>query len=287
MIILALIVLGLALGSFANAYVWRLHEQQERGSKAGKNGRSAKADTRNLSIMTGRSMCTHCGHELAARDLVPVLSYLWLRGKCRYCGKRIDDTPLAELLTPLAFVVSYIWWPYALQGAGLTSGRVLFSLWLVFLVGFVILTLYDMRWFLLPDKVVLPLIVIALLQVLARAVAFGGGWAAVFEALWGVVCIAGLFYLLYIVSRGAWIGFGDVKLAIVLGLLVGGPANALLLIFLASFFGSLAAAPMLIKGKATAKSHIPFGPFLMLAAVVTVLFGSYITRWYLAALLIR
>lgn len=286
MIILALILLGLALGSFANAFVWRLHEQQERLLRAGKRGH-AKTDTRNLSILTGRSMCTYCGHELAVKDLVPVLSYLWLRGKCRYCRKPINDTPLAELLTPVAFVASYLWWPYDLYASGLTSGRVLFGFWLVFLVGFVILTLYDMRWFLLPDKVVLPLIVLALLQVAVRSLAFGGGRLTVLGACWGVLCIAGLFYMLYVVSRGTWIGFGDVKLGIVLGALVGGPANALLLIFLASLFGSLAAVPMLIKGNATAKSHIPFGPFLMLATVATMLFGEHITSWYAAFLLLR
>ncbi len=289
MIILALIVLGLVLGSFVNAFVWRLHEQQKRALQPDKKKRSTttETDSHNLSILTGRSMCTHCGHELAARDLVPVLSYVWLRGKCRYCHKPIEDTPLAELATPILCVGSYLWWPFDLSASGFSMGRVLFGFWLIVLVCFVILALYDLRWFLLPDKVVVPLSVVAGLDVAVQAVVFGGGWAVITDALWGVACIAGFFYLLYLFSRGTWIGFGDVKLGIALGLLVGGPLPALLLIFIASLLGSVVAVPLMLRGKAKATTHVPFGPFLLAGAVIVMLFGEQITSWYLSLLLIR
>lgn len=274
--VVILAVLGLIFGSFVNAFVWRLHERDAAEGQGSRN----KQPKQDLSILTGRSMCTHCGHELAAYDLVPVLSYLCLRGKCRYCGKPIEDTPLAELLTAALFVISYLWWPYSLQGSGVSGGKVLFVVWLVFLVGFVALALYDLRWYLLPDRIVYPLIVLALLQVVFRLAVYRSGWSGVGEAVWGVLLTAGLFLAIFELSNGAWIGFGDVKLAIVLGLLVGGPLKALLMLFVASLLGSLVAIPLLLGGKATARTPLPFGPFLLTATVVAVLFGSHLSAWY-------
>ncbi len=282
MILVALIVFGLSLGSFVNAAVWRFHEQQE---VAGKR-RKKTSSQRDLSITTGRSMCTHCGHVLSAWDLIPVVSYLYLHGRCRYCRKPIEDTPLAEIAVPMVLVASYIWWPYGFSGWG-SPGTILFLFWSACVIAFVFLSVYDVRWFLLPDRVVLPLIAFAVIQVFVQATIFSGGWTVMLDAFWGVVSIAGVFFLLYVISKGAWIGFGDVKLAIALGLFVGGPINALLVIFLASLLGCVAALPMLIRGYAKASSRIPFGPFLMAATVIVMLFGTFITGWYSALLGIR
>ena len=284
MAILVLIVLGLAFGSFVNAAVWRFHEHEELRGGRRKKGRGTK--TQNLSIVNGRSMCTHCGHQLAARDLVPVVSYVLLRGKCRYCDKPIEDTPLSEVVLPLAFVGSYVWWPYGFQNWH-GPGSTLFVFWLISLVGFMFLALYDLRWFLLPDKIVFPLIGIAALEVFMQAVVFGGGWVIILDALWGIVFLAGIFYILYLVSKGSWIGFGDVKLGIALGLFVGGPLNALMVLFLASLIGSLAAVPMLLNGTAHAKTKLPFGPLLLLATVVIMIFGNATTQWYTSLLGLR
>src|SRR3989344_6490262 len=125
MIVAILIVLGLAFGSFVNALVWRLHEQEERAKskeqrrKKGKAKNTAKLSShtsvlssKDLSILKGRSMCPSCKHGLAAKDLVPVLSWLTLRGKCRYCHKPISiQYPLVELITATLFVISYLLWP--------------------------------------------------------------------------------------------------------------------------------------------------------------------------------
>jgi prepilin signal peptidase PulO-like enzyme (type II secretory pathway) len=279
MTIFLLVVCGLVLGSFTNAAIWRLHMQSSPARQQPKDISEV-----NLSIVTGRSVCTHCHHTLAAWDLVPVVSYVWLRGRCRYCRKRIDDTPFAELLVPALLVASYVWWPYDLTADGVTLGRILFGFWIIFVTGFVILALYDMRWLLLPDRVVVPLIILAVLQVAVSLVAERRVADILIQAMWGVGLSAGLFYALYIVSRQQWIGFGDVKLAIVLGLLVGGPFNALLMVFLASLFGSLAAVPLLARGKPVARMRIPYGPFLLLATVIVVLFGNHLTAWYLGFL---
>jgi prepilin signal peptidase PulO-like enzyme (type II secretory pathway) len=222
-------------------------------------------------------MCPDCHHELAPKDLVPVFSWLWLRGKCRYCHKSISwQYPVVELLVALLFVLSYLCWPLGFGAVGVFS----FVLWLIFLTAFVALGVYDLRWFILPDRIIYPLIGLALIEVIVRATIFSGGWQLVITAFWGIFFLAGLFCSLYVLSKGAWIGFGDVKLAIVLGLLVGGPLMALALIFLASVFGSLVAIPLLINGRAKATTQIPFGPFLLVSTIIIVLSGTSFSNWF-------
>jgi len=273
MIIALLAVLGLIFGSFVNAFVWRLHEQDE---LAGKKDKKSLARRKALSITQGRSMCPHCGHELAAKDLVPVLSWLWLRGKCRYCGKPISwQYPAVELITGGLFVLSYAAWPLGFYNAGLFQ----FVLWLGFLVSFMALAIYDIRWFLLPDRIVFPLVALGFAQVAVTAV-----WLKSFSALWEPIAAAsiifGLFWLLFQVSKGAWIGGGDVKLAIVLGLLAATPLRAFLVIFFASLIGILVSVPLIAKGKQGLQLHIPFGPYLLAATVLVVLYGTPVVNWY-------
>lgn len=287
LIIVALIGFGLILGSFANALVWRLHEQEELREKIAeleekkasgardKKIEKLRAELRPLSMSRGRSMCSKCHHPLAAKDLVPLLSWLYLRGKCRYCRQPIQDPPLMEAGLPVAFVVSYLLWPLQFSSYGLVA----FIFWLAFLTAFAALALYDIRWFILPDRIVWPLVLLAAIQVLLHAFLFDGGVEVLVSAFWGVLIASGLFYVLHQVSKGEWIGGGDVKLGLVLGLLVGGPLPALFLIFVASTLGTLASIPMLLQRKLKRTSIIPFGPFLMLAAVIIVLFGERLTDW--------
>lgn len=269
MIILMLILLGLSFGSFTNALVWRLHELDKKKPKYSRN---------RLSIARGRSMCVHCGHELAPRDLVPVLSWLLLWGKCRYCRVAIPDTPLPEVVTPLLFVVSYLVWPYGFSGVGLFQ----FIVWLVLLVGFVALSMYDYRWKLLPNKIVYPVGAVVLVQVIVQ-VATGEGWSRILAALWGVVLGAGIFELIYRLSKGKLIGGGDIRLGVVYGLLLGGPVQSMLCIFIASVFGTLVAVPSLLRGNTKATTKIPFGPYLIAATIVVYLWGAGIVQWYRTA----
>lgn len=272
MVIFVLIILGLCFGSFVNALVWRVYKQDSTGKKA----------TDKYSILRGRSMCVNCGHTLAWYDLLPVISWISLGGKCRYCKKPISwQYPLVELLTAGLFVLSYMFWPLAL-GSTLS---VQFGLWLMLLTGFVALAVYDLRWMILPDRIVFPMQAIAALFLLSVFIASGGDWQVLGGPVAGILSSAGVFYVLFQLSDGKWIGGGDVKLAVVIGLVVGGAAEALLMLFIASVFGSLVGIPLLVQGKVKAKSKMPFGPFLIVATIITVLFGSDLLAWYRQILL--
>jgi prepilin signal peptidase PulO-like enzyme (type II secretory pathway) len=294
-ILIALVAFGMIFGSFANALIWRIHAQEEINEKITdlqakkklnaaqkKEIQKLQAELKPLSMAHGRSMCSMCRHPLAVKDLVPLFSWLSLQGKCRYCHEPIDDTPWLEALLPLAFAASYLLWPLEFTGYGLVA----FGFWLVMLVGFATLTVYDLRWQILPDRVVWPLVAVALIQVLLHIFVYKGGFAAAVDAFWGVMIASGIFYVLYIVSKGEWIGGGDVKLGIVLGLLVGGPLNGFFVLFAASMLGTLVSLPQLVSHKLNRKSAIPFGPFLMAAAVIVVLFGQRFTDWFETFLLL-
>lgn len=268
MIILTLVLLGLVLGSFLTASIWRLHEQTKKNSKK----RAAE-----ISIIKGHSMCPSCGHRLAATDLIPVLSWVFLRGKCRYCKKPIGKLePTVEIATAVVFLFSYIVWPLPLHGFGLFE----FTLWIMFLTGFIALFIYDAKWFILPDKIVFPLIVLAAIQVLGLIIFFHGGTRTALGALWGILISSGLFYLLFQISNGKWIGGGDVKLGIVIGLILGGPLESVLMLFMASTLGTIYSVPLLLRHKAKPNTQLPFGPFLIIAAVITRLFGAGMIAWY-------
>jgi leader peptidase (prepilin peptidase)/N-methyltransferase len=274
MIIVALALLGVVLGSFVNALVWRLHEQATIRKKKG--GRSLPTQAaNNLSIIKGRSMCPHCRHTLAAKDLVPVLSWLWLRGRCRYCHRTISrQYPAVELLTGLLLALGYAAWP-AFDAAGVIR----FGFFVVFTVFFVALALYDTKWFLLPNKLVFPLIGLAATQVALLAIwqrSFGDAW----QPVAGAAVIYGLFWGLYKVSKGQWIGGGDVKLVIALGLIAGSPVRALLVVFCASLLGTFASFPLLLKGRKGMTQHIPFGPYLLAGCFLVVLFAGNVIDWY-------
>lgn len=271
MVILYLFLLGLCLGSFITAFTWRLRQQDSSPKRRKKTDNS-------LSIVRGRSMCENCKHTLSAVDLIPVFSWLWLRGRCRYCGHPVSwQNPAIELATAALILLSYLCWPFAWDAEGIT----IFVFWVVFLVGFVALTVYDLRWMELPDKLTYPLLGLAVLLVLLRVTVFGGGWGLLAGSILGALSTGGLFYLLYQMSAGRWIGGGDVKLAPTLGLLVASPIKGLLVIFLASLLGTLASLPLVVTKKRTIKGyHIPFGPFLLLATVIVFLFGTEIVDWY-------
>lgn len=273
--------LGLAWGSFINALVWRLREKDQLLHSKKKPSRK-KLDE--LSILKGRSMCPNCHTELKTSDLIPIFSWLMLRGKCRYCGQPISvQYPLVEALTTALFVMSYIFWPF---GLGSVMSYFIFGLWLAELVILVALAIYDIKWMELPDKLVLSLGSLAVVQAVLIVVSSNSRVGSLINHLAAVVIGGGIFWVIYQISKGNWIGGGDVKLGFVLGLIVGQAGASLLMLFLAALAGSLVSIPYLVSKKLGRTSQIPFGPFLCLACAVTVLFGQNIIDWYSSLLML-
>lgn len=259
-----LFLLGLCLGSFVNALVWRIHEERN--------------------ISTERSMCPKCGHQLAAHDLIPVLSWLILKARCRYCAQPISiQYPLVELTMAVVFVASYYFWPGGVIGVG---DVILFGSWLLSAVGLMSLAVYDLRWMILPSKILYLTLAIASAGRLAYIVIFSTNFMHDLVAwILSIMTASGLFFLIFMISSGKWIGYGDVRLGLVTGTLLADPQKAFLMIFIASLLGTIYALPTLMMGKNKLASKVPFGPFLICATFIVILFGSSLINWYNHSLL--
>ncbi len=220
-------------------------------------------------------MCECCGRALAPKDLVPLISWLSLGGKCRYCKAKLSwEYPAVELATGLLFVASYWAWDFTDYLSYAT-----FAAWLFILGALVFLVVYDIKWLLLPNKVVYPLIVVATALVTVESLFFGGGAELVRDRVLGLFFVGGIFYFLFTVSRGKWIGGGDVKLGIFMGIFLGLSGGALAFI-LAFNLAALVLIPLLLLGVVKRKTPVPFGPFLILATIVAALYGSDLIQWY-------
>jgi prepilin signal peptidase PulO-like enzyme (type II secretory pathway) len=227
--------LGLCMGSFVNALVWRMKKNKD--------------------WVRERSVCVNCKHVLAARDLIPVISWVSLRGKCRYCHKPISPQyPLVELLTALLFIISYLLWPLA-GVEGIAS----LSLWLILIVILVALSVYDIKYMLLPNKLVTAAGIVTVGYILARTALSGDSFGVIIGSGLGLLSFGGLFWVLYQISDGKWIGGGDVKLGFVLGAWLGSISLSLLAIFVASLVGSLIAVILLALKRANSPRVYPLG----------------------------
>lgn len=248
------VLFGLIFGSAINAMVWRLYV-----------GRS---------WTKGRSECPDCGHVLAAKDLVPVVSWLMLGGKCRYCRKPIKDHPVVELVTALVLGVS----GYVLAPAVATEWVAL-AFWTVLALMLIILAVYDARWLLLPDKVMWPLIGVAAVYTLTMAVLTRSPQVAL-GALEAAVLAGGAFLGLVVVSKGRAMGGGDIKLAFAMGLILG--LQATMVAMLVAFnVAAIVGIALIIRRKKGRRDQIPFGPYLVGGTVVAYLFGRSMVEWYL------
>lgn len=274
MIIFVLAIYGLCLGSFVNALVWRIYEQE----KSLKKGKSDTSFKHRLSISKGRSMCPRCKHGLSALDLIPVISWLSLGGKCRYCKQPISiQYPIIEVLTAVLFVLSYVYWPNHFSMGEIAQ----FVCWLVILVGFIALAIYDAKWMLLPNRIIHPLWAVAALTVLIRIASSDKPFTTTVTSLLAVAVGGGVFMALFYISNGKWIGYGDVRLGWIIGAVVASPGLSLMVIFVASFLGCVFALPAVISKKLKGSSEIPFGPFLIVATVVVKLFGIVLLHEYI------
>jgi leader peptidase (prepilin peptidase) / N-methyltransferase len=248
--------LGLLVGSFLNVVIWRV--------------------PRGESVVRPRSACPRCGTTLTARDNVPVLSWLLLRGRCRTCGVAISARyPLVELVTAALFAAMALRFgaswelPAYLHLAAIS----------------VALSAIDLDVKRLPNAIVLPSYPVAALLLLVPAIA-DGRWDGYARALLGMAVLFAL-YLLLALLHPAGMGFGDVKLAGVLGLYLGwlGWSQLLAGAFLGFLLGGLVGGALMMLRRATRKSAIPFGPFMVAGALLAVFAGDALARLYLGVFL--
>jgi leader peptidase (prepilin peptidase)/N-methyltransferase len=264
LLIVYLFVIGLCFGSMALVVVDRL--------KIGKDW------------VRGRSICTNCKRTLHPIDLIPLVSWLSTRGRCRYCHTSLSVAyPLVELGVGVAFALSYVSWPYDFS---LATSKVLFIVWLLAVVLMSILFVYDFRWFKLPYKLIHPLIFLALVWAFLVINRDGLSLSIVLEHLGAVVVSAGIFQAIYTFSKGAWIGDGDIRLGVAIGLFAGNPFLAWFGLFMASLVGLVFSLPRIRKSSSKLQLKIPFGPALLVGLFVTVLYGQRIIDWYSSVLLL-
>ena len=279
-----LFVFGLAIGSFLNVVALRYDGEHFLFSPK---------------LIGGRSHCPHCKKTLRWFELVPLISFIIQRGRCRNCKTRIGFRyPVMELLSGLIFVfiplrfasVSYLM-PHALSLISLSA------IWIIAFEIFLLLTYIDILLGIIPDELNIALIVLGFIEIWFLAVSFGignpsffGAYAAVFglqanvwinhilAALFGALFFAGLV----VVTRGKGMGMGDVKLALPLGLLFGWP-DILGITMIAFVAGGVFGVFAITVGKKTMKSAVPFAPFLIAAAAIVFFWGSTLLGGYFRA----
>ncbi|PIS15743.1 prepilin peptidase [Candidatus Roizmanbacteria bacterium CG09_land_8_20_14_0_10_41_9] len=236
-----LFLFGTAIGSFLNVLIDRLPQEE--------------------SIM-GRSRCDSCGHVLGWRDLFPLVSYFFLMGKCRYCNKKVSiQYPLVELATGLLFVFSWV----HIQPLG--TGLILKKFIILLIVScFIVIFVSDAKYHLIPDSVQVVLFSLSLFLPFSSEITAGLYLDRIVAAF---LVMAPVFFL-HMITRGRGMGFGDVKLAFIIGFLLG-TLEGLIAIYLAFVLGGLMGIFLILFKLKKLKSRIAFGPFLV-AGVLLVLF---------------
>ena len=248
-ILIFIFIFGLIIGSFLNCLIYRLHKNKS---------------------MMGRSFCPKCKKQIAWYDNIPILSFLFLNGKCRYCKQKISwQYLLVEFITGILFVIAFIIEFSVFQNQNILM---LFRSWFIISVMIVIF-IYDLKWYLILDIITLPASLILLIWNLY----LGMNWQ---NMLISVIIGIGFFLSQFLISRGKWIGGGDIRLGMLMGLSLGWPM-ILVAIILAYFIGSVIGILLILFKKKKIGSKIPLGIFLSTATVITLFWGDIILDWYL------
>lgn len=284
-----LFVFGLIVGSFLN--VATLRYDPDKGFL-------------NIRLFGGRSHCPYCAAQLAWYELVPVFSFLVLRGKCRHCTHSLSlQYPVVELLTALVFVAVPARIAAIVMARALGSGAPFFgmygivmALWVLLFVLFISLAVIDLRHMIIPDFITIALTAIGgVLTGITQWLgdfdlmhgSFLGHYAMLFgfrDTIWANHIFAAFigivfFGLIIGVSRGRAMGLGDLKLAGALGIIFGWPDLALVLMF--SFIvGAFVSICLMARGRKTMRDAVPFGPFLVIGAALVFFFGFYLVSSY-------
>ncbi|HDZ8964960.1 TPA: prepilin peptidase [Aeromonas dhakensis] len=268
---------SLMIGSFLNVVIHRLPIMLEREWQAEYlsyfNPETQLQQEERYNLMVPRSACPHCGHAITAMENIPLLSWLWLKGRCRECQAPISPRyPLVELLTALLSLVVAATFP---PGWGLLAALLL--TWVL-----VALTFIDLDKMLLPDQLTLPLLWGGLLFNLA------GGFVpladAVIGAMAGYLVLWSLYWAFKLLTGKEGMGYGDFKLLAALGAWLGWQALPIVLL-LSSLIGAIIGISLILLRNHHQGKPIPFGPYLAIAGWIALLWGDTITRWYLTTFL--
>ena len=245
-------IFGTAIGSFISATVYRMHKKE---------------------TMLGRSYCPRCGYKLGFFDLFPIFSFLYLHGKCRKCKSKIDvEYFLTEIISGAVFVFSFFYRWLNIDAEEMLVWTILRD-WL-FLGGLIFLFIYDFKYRILPDKITFPLISAMLIFNFFLEENFK-------DILIGIAVGAGFFLIQYLISRGKWVGDGDIRMGALLGAALGWP-NVVFALFVAYILGSAATVPLVLMKKKKLKSQIAFGTFLAIGGFTAMYWGNDIMNWYLS-----
>lgn len=248
---------GLVVGSFLNVLVYRL--------------------PRGLGFVKGRSFCPKCKKKIAWFDNIPLLSFFLLRGKCRRCKKQISIRyPLVELLTGVLTILIFNFKFEILNQYQILNFEFLIDFVLILLLfwGLVVIFFVDLEHQIIPDEIIIPLIIIFLLREFISFFFLSPNpynLSPIFSAVGAFL----FFFLIYLATKGKGMGFGDVKLAFLMGLALGWP-RIILAFYLAFLTGALTGVILILRKKAKLKQKIAFGPFLALATVISILWGEKI-----------
>jgi len=251
---LIIFIFGACIGSFLNCLIYRLDSKQ--------------------SFLKGRSFCPHCKHQLGFFDLIPILSFIIVKGKCRYCKKKISwQYPLVEIATGIVFLL-ILNYELRIMNYGFNLEIMLNSLFLILNSCFlIVIFVYDLKHYIIPDKIIYPAIITALI--------FNFQFSIFNSSILSGLGAAGFFFLFWLISRGRWMGFGDVKLGFFMGLFLSWP-NILVALFSAFFIGAIIGIGLIALGKKTLKSQVPFAPFLVIGTFIALFFGKEIINWYMS-----
>jgi leader peptidase (prepilin peptidase)/N-methyltransferase len=257
---LFVLIIGLFVGSFLNCVACRIFLEED--------------------FVLKNSHCPNCNHRLNAVDLVPVFSYLLLKGKCRYCSEKISwQYPLAELGTGIVFVLIY--WHLGFNLLEYFTGYQIWNLiylWIVFSL-LIIAFIYDAKHYIIPDKVTFAGIIISLIWIAFSLYSGAYNMDQVLSSIYAALFSSLFFFFLWLFSKGKAMGFGDVKLVFFLGLILGVP-NMIVALFFAFTVGAAMGLVLISSGDKQMKSQVPFGPFLIAGVLFALILGSQTIDWY-------
>ncbi len=278
---LSLVIIGLCMGSFVGATVWRFRAKLLDYDK--KNGEKIdEAEYKKLKKLTSkspvkdRSVCLSCSYKLKWYDLIPVISWLSLGGKCRKCKKPIGYLePIIEITTATFFVLSFVLWPNPIDSPlSITQ----FIIWLVAGVVLAMIFVYDMKWLEIPTVLNYAFIILGFINALLSILNSNDVAGRFLSLLVSVLILSGLYLFIYFASNKRWIGFGDVLLGLGMAFFLVDWELSYIALLSANLIGCLVIMPGMFAGRLKRTSKIPFGPFLILGLIVAKLLGYQIIQ---------